>query len=86
MIKKFTKGYDSIIIDTVSLKNKNNYFMSESVTSSLSANISRSTDPFSIILGSLESPWSGLYGQKKSSPIGSLDSEIFTFKVEVRTF
>ncbi|CAB4431491.1 unnamed protein product [Rhizophagus irregularis] len=33
-------------------------------------------------LGSLESPCSGLYRRKKSSPIESLDPEIFTFKVE----
>ena len=59
--------------------------MSEFVLPSLNANISRFTDPFSIILGSLESPCSGLYKQK-SSPIESLDPEIFTFKVEVRTF
>ncbi|GET63172.1 hypothetical protein GLOIN_2v1766788 [Rhizophagus irregularis DAOM 181602=DAOM 197198] len=56
--------------------------MSEFVLPSLDANISRFTDPFSIILGSLESPCSGLYRQKKSSPIESLDPEIFTFKVE----
>ena len=60
--------------------------MSEFVLPSLNANISRFTDPFSIILGSLESPCSGLYRRKKSSPIESLDPEIFTFKVEVRTF
>ncbi|GET64532.1 hypothetical protein GLOIN_2v1766788 [Rhizophagus irregularis DAOM 181602=DAOM 197198] len=58
----------------------------EFVLPSLNANISRFTDPFSIILGSLESPCSGLYRRKKSSPIELLDSEIFTFKVEVRTF
>ena len=57
--------------------------MSEFVLPSLDANISRFTDPFSIILGSLESPCSGLYRRKKSSPIKSLDPEIFTFKVEV---
>ena len=57
--------------------------MSEFVLPSLDANISRFTDPFSIILGSLESPCSGLYRRKKSSPIESLDPEIFTFKVEV---
>ncbi|PKC64970.1 hypothetical protein RhiirA1_461644 [Rhizophagus irregularis] len=56
--------------------------MSEFVLPSLDANISRFTDPFSIILGSLESPCSGLYRQKKSSLIESLDPEIFTFKVE----
>ncbi|UZO23370.1 uncharacterized protein OCT59_015711 [Rhizophagus irregularis] len=44
--------------------------------------IKKSTDPFFIILGSLESSCSGLYRRKKSSPIESLDSEIFTFKVE----
>ena len=60
--------------------------MSEFVLPSLNANISRFTDPFSIILGSLESPCSGLYRRKVSLPIGSLDPEIFTFKVEVRTF
>ena len=60
--------------------------MSEFVLPSLNANISRSTDPFFIILGLLESPCSGLYRRKKSLPIESLDSEIFTFKVEVRTF
>ncbi|CAB4438737.1 unnamed protein product [Rhizophagus irregularis] len=56
--------------------------MSEFVLPSLDANISRFTNPFSIILGSLESPCSGLYRRKKSSPIESLDPEIFTFKVE----
>ncbi|CAB4429060.1 unnamed protein product [Rhizophagus irregularis] len=56
--------------------------MSEFVLPSLNTNISRFTDPFSIILGSLESPCSGLYRRKKSSPIESLDPEIFTFKVE----
>ncbi|UZO07157.1 uncharacterized protein OCT59_027452 [Rhizophagus irregularis] len=56
--------------------------MSEFVLPSLNANISRFTYPFSIILGSLESPCSGLYRRKKSSPIESLDPEIFTFKVE----
>ena len=60
--------------------------MSEFVLLSLNANISRFTDPFSIILGLLESPYSGLYRRKKSSPIESLDPEIFTFKVEVRIF
>ena len=60
--------------------------MSEFVLLSLNANISRFTDPFSIILGLLESPCSGLYRRKKSLPIGSLDPEIFTFKVEVRIF
>ncbi|UZO12542.1 uncharacterized protein OCT59_004074 [Rhizophagus irregularis] len=54
--------------------------MSEFVLPSLDANISRFTHPFSIILGSLESPCSGLYRRKKSSPIESLDPEIFTFK------
>ncbi|CAB4435661.1 unnamed protein product [Rhizophagus irregularis] len=54
--------------------------MLEFVLPSLNANISRFTDPFSIILGSLESPCSGLYRRKKSSPIELLDSEIFTFK------
>ncbi|UZO23394.1 uncharacterized protein OCT59_015734 [Rhizophagus irregularis] len=56
--------------------------MSEFILPSLDANISRFTDPFSIILGSLESPCSGLYRRKKSSLIESLDPEIFTFKVE----
>jgi hypothetical protein len=60
--------------------------MSEFVLPSLDANNSRFTDPFSIILGLLESPCSGLYRRKKSSPIESLDPEIYTFKVEVRTF
>ncbi|GES76554.1 hypothetical protein GLOIN_2v1766788 [Rhizophagus clarus] len=35
-----------------------------------------------IIKNLLESPCSGLYRRKKSLPIGSLDPEIFTFKVE----
>ncbi|CAB4407033.1 unnamed protein product [Rhizophagus irregularis] len=56
--------------------------MSEFVLPSLNANISRFTDLFSIILGLLESPCSGLYRRKKSSSIESLDPEIFTFKVE----
>ncbi|CAB4406125.1 unnamed protein product [Rhizophagus irregularis] len=56
--------------------------MLEFVLPFLNANISRFTNPFSIILGSLESPCSGLYRRKKSSPIESLDPEIFTFKVE----
>jgi hypothetical protein len=60
--------------------------MSEFVLPSLDANNSRFTDLFSIILGLLESPCSGLYRRKKSSPIESLDPEIYTFKVEVRTF
>ncbi|PKY58714.1 hypothetical protein RhiirA4_412215, partial [Rhizophagus irregularis] len=60
--------------------------ISEFVLPSLNANISRFTDPFSIILDSLESPYSGLYRRIKNSPIESLDSEIFMFKVEVRTF
>ena len=60
--------------------------MSKFVLPFLNANISRFTDPFSIILGLLESPCSGLYRRKKNSPIESLDPEIFTFKVEVRTF
>ncbi|GET50371.1 hypothetical protein RhiirA1_430189 [Rhizophagus irregularis] len=60
--------------------------MSGFVLSSLNENILRSTDSFFIILGSLESPYSGLYRRKKSSPIESLDSEIFIFKVKVRTF
>ena len=60
--------------------------MSEVVLPSLDANISRFTDPFSIILGLLESPCSGLYRRKKSSLIESLDPEIYMFKVEVRTF
>ena len=47
----------------------------------LGANISGSTDSFSIILGSLESPLSELYGQKEISAIESVDLEIFTFKV-----
>ncbi|PKC09363.1 hypothetical protein RhiirA5_356831, partial [Rhizophagus irregularis] len=49
----------------------------------LVTNISRFTDPFSIILSLLENSCSGLYRRKKSSPIESLDPEIFTFKVEV---
>ncbi|PKK42521.1 hypothetical protein RhiirC2_804475 [Rhizophagus irregularis] len=53
--------------------------MSEFILPSLDTNISRFTDPFSIILGSLKSPCSGLYRRKK---IESLDPEIFTFKVE----
>jgi hypothetical protein len=53
------------------------------VLPSLNANISRFTDPFSIILDSLKSPYSGLYRRKKNSPIESLDLEIFTFKVKV---
>ncbi|PKC11238.1 hypothetical protein RhiirA5_354526 [Rhizophagus irregularis] len=60
--------------------------MSEFILPSLDANISRFTDPFSIILDLLESPCSGLYNRKKSLPIESLDLEIFTFKVKVRTF
>jgi hypothetical protein len=60
--------------------------MSEFVLPSLDADILRFTDPFSIILGSLESPYSGLYRRKKSSQIKSLDLEIYTFKVEVQTF
>ncbi|PKC63263.1 hypothetical protein RhiirA1_421627 [Rhizophagus irregularis] len=60
--------------------------MSEFILPSLDANISRFTDPVSIILGLLESPCSGLYNRKKSLPIESLDLEIFTFKVKVRTF
>ena len=66
--------------------NKNNYFMSESVPLYLNANISGSTDSFSIILGSLESPWSGLSGRKEISPIGLVDLKIFTFKVRVQNF
>ncbi|RGB40548.1 hypothetical protein C1646_811253 [Rhizophagus diaphanus] len=56
--------------------------MSEFVLPFLDANISRFTDPFSIILGSLESPYSGLYKRKMRLPIELLDPEIFTFKVE----
>ncbi|CAB4423111.1 unnamed protein product [Rhizophagus irregularis] len=56
--------------------------MSDFVLPSLDANISRFTDPFSTILGLLESPCPGLYRRKKSSPIESLDPEIFAFKVE----
>ncbi|PKK41314.1 hypothetical protein RhiirC2_804904 [Rhizophagus irregularis] len=55
--------------------------MLEFVLPSLNANISRFTDSFSIILGLLESPYSGLYRQKKSSLIESLDLKIFMFKV-----
>ena len=55
--------------------------MSEFVLPSLDANNSRFTDPFSIILGLLESPRTGLHGRKESSPIGLIGPEIFTFKV-----
>ncbi|UZO29365.1 uncharacterized protein OCT59_022844 [Rhizophagus irregularis] len=57
--------------------------MSEFVLPSLNANISRFTDPFSIILGSLESSYSGLYRRKKSLPIELLDPEIFTLKLRL---
>ena len=60
--------------------------MLEFVLPSLDANISRFTDPFSMILGSLESPCSGLYRRKKSSPIESLDPEIFTLKLRYELF
>ncbi|PKK58484.1 hypothetical protein RhiirC2_763380, partial [Rhizophagus irregularis] len=43
--------------------------------------IKKSTNPFFIILGSLESPYSGLYRRKKSLLIESLDSGYLHLKL-----